>query len=154
MPRVGVPIVTHSGFNLSILECKFWAYLDIQRGWLRFNLSILECKCQTGHRTCQRTKSFNLSILECKYAAARGKHPTAQRFNLSILECKLHCDIHIQSGLFVLIYPYWNVNVWGGRDMVRPHPVLIYPYWNVNSHFLYLQNQSKHGFNLSILECK
>ena len=40
----------------------------------------------------------------------------------------------LKGGVFplVLIYPYWNVNMYAADSVPVIYQVLIYPYWNVN----------------------
>ena len=53
-------------------------------------------------------------------------------FNLSILECKFR-GMHLATLLKeLLIYPYWNVNLWKPNGQKKEENILIYPYWNVN----------------------
>ena len=96
---------------------------------------------------------FNLSILECKFALLISSTLCLHCFNLSILECKSDTVTVQEKAQFVLIYPYWNVNLRQNSCHSHSRMVLIYPYWNVN-YFRETEHGLRARFNLSILECK
>ena len=55
---------------------------------------------------------------------------------------------------WLLISPYWNVNLYTATEIANALHLLISPYWNVNSMLLVLGVILACTFNLSILECK
>ena len=126
-----------------------------------FNLSILECKSVSCSSSCasslvliypywnvnlrarRDTKSavrFNLSILECKYSRLAACPLRESGFNLSILECKFGTTSWALIDTWVLIYPYWNVNICSKWPCLLNHFVVLYPYWNVNLLWIFVYN--------------
>ena len=55
---------------------------------------------------------------------------------------------------WVLVVPYWNVNIVDGKGYKRINLVLVVPYWNVNDEDLSTGNYIADCFSSTILECK
>ena len=123
---------TEKGFNLNLLECKFFK-ISKRLFWRRVLISTY----WNVNATNPSKSYFICTVLISTYWNVNrvGDVHWQQKnisFNLNLLECKFGCTLEVVSQIiYVLISTYWNVNIENIKNIMKVM-----------------------SFNLNLLECK